>query len=252
VDPDSLRRLLEQVQAGAVSPDEAMGELRELPFRSLGFANADTHRHLRSGFPEVVLGSGKTPEQIAVLLRELGRGGVVAMATRVTAEVAALVMESLPEARYLEVPRLLVVGPQPAADRGRGVIAVLTAGTSDIPVAEEAAVTAELAGHRVARVYDVGVAGLHRLLAHRRTVETAEIAVVVAGMDGVLPTVVAGLFARPVIAVPTSIGYGASFGGVAALLTMLNSCASGVAVVNIDNGFGAGRLATMLNRAASS
>ena len=234
-----------------MSPDEALRELRELPFRSLGFANADTHRHLRSGFPEVVLGTGKTAEQIAVLLREISRGGVLAMATRVTADVAAQVIAALPEARYLDVPRIVVVGAQPAADKGRGIIAVLTAGTSDIPVAEEAAVTAELAGHRVSRVYDVGVAGIHRLLAHRSTVETAEIAIVVAGMDGVLPTMVAGLFARPVIAVPTSIGYGASFGGVAALLTMLSSCAAGVAVVNIDNGFGAGRLATMLNRTAA-
>jgi len=232
-----------------VSTDEALRELRELPFRSLGFAHADTHRHLRSGFPEVVLGTGKTAAQIAALLRELGRGGVVAMATRVPADVAADVLQALPEARYLDVPRILVVGAQPAPDKGRGTIAVLTAGTSDIPVAEEAAVTAELAGHRVERVYDVGVAGIHRLLAHRATVAAAEIAVVVAGMDGVLPTMVAGLFARPVIAVPTSIGYGASFGGVAALLTMLSSCAAGVAVVNIDNGFGAGRLATMLNRA---
>ena len=155
----------------------------------------------------------------------------------------------MPDARYLEVPRLLVRGPMPAPDRGRGTIAVLTAGTSDIPVAEEAAVTAELAGNKVERVFDVGVAGIHRLLAHRATVEAAEIVIVAAGMDGVLPTVVAGLFSRPVIAVPTSVGYGASFGGVAALLTMLNSCAAGVAVVNIDNGFGAGRLAAMLNRA---
>jgi pyridinium-3,5-biscarboxylic acid mononucleotide synthase len=251
VDANSLRRLLDAVRAGSVSTDDALSELRELPFRSLGFAHADTHRHLRSGFPEVIFGTGKTPEQITTLLRELGGQAAPVMATRITPDVAQLVVAALPDVRYLEVPRLLVRGPTPAANAGRGPIAVLTAGTSDIPVAEEAAVTAELAGNQVTRVFDVGVAGLHRLLAHRATVEAAEVVVVAAGMDGVLPTVVAGLFSRPVIAVPTSVGYGASFGGVAALLTMLNSCAAGVAVVNIDNGFGAGRLAALLNRVRS-
>jgi NCAIR mutase (PurE)-related protein len=248
VDPDTLRRLLVDVSRGAVTPDQAVQELRDLPFRSLGFAHADTHRHLRSGFPEVIFGPGKTVEQIVTLLRELGGSGAPTMATRIDPEVARQVLAALPDARYLEVPRLLVRGPTPAPDQGRGSIAVLTAGTSDIPVAEEAAVTAELAGNRVERVFDVGVAGIHRLLANRPTVEAAEIVIVAAGMDGVLPTVVAGLFSRPVIAVPTSVGYGATFGGVAALLTMLNSCAAGVAVVNIDNGFGAGRLASLLNR----
>jgi NCAIR mutase (PurE)-related protein len=247
VDPDHLRQLLEEVRAGNTSVDEATQALRELPFRSLGFAHADTHRHLRTGFPEVVLGAGKSAAQIATLLEELGRGGVPVMATRVTPEQAREVRVTVPAARYLDVPRLLVLG-QPTARKGRGPIAVLTAGTSDIPVAEEAAVTAELDGHQVNRIFDVGVAGLHRLLAHRETIEAASVLVVCAGMDGVLPTVAAGLFARPVIAVPTSIGYGASFGGVAALLTMLNSCAAGVAVVNIDNGFGAGRMAALLNR----
>ena len=231
-----------------MSPDDALREVRELPFRDLGFAHADTHRHLRSGFPEVIFGPGKTPQQIATLLRELRQGPAPVMATRIVPEVAREVLALVPDARYLEAPRLLVRGEAPPATQGRGTIAVLTAGTSDIPVAEEAAVTAELAGHRVERVFDVGVAGLHRLLAHRETVETAEIVIVVAGMDGVLPTVVAGLFSRPVIAVPTSVGYGVSLGGVSALLTMLNSCAAGVAVVNIDNGFGAGRMAALLNR----
>jgi hypothetical protein len=225
-----------------------MTELRDLPFRALGFAHADTHRHLRTGFPEVIFGTGKTPAQIATLLGELGKGGATVLATRITAEVAREVLAAVPAARYLEVPRIVVLGPSPEPTRGRGTIAVLTAGTADIPVAEEAAVTAELDGNRVARIFDVGVAGLHRLLAHRETVEKAEVLVVVAGMDGVLPTVVAGLFSRPVIAVPTSIGYGASMGGIGALLTMLNSCATGVAVVNIDNGFGAGRMASLLNR----
>jgi NCAIR mutase (PurE)-related protein len=240
--------LLESVQSGQTGVDQALTELRDLPFRSLGFAHADTHRHLRTGFPEVIFGTGKTPAQIASLLGELGKDGATVMATRISAEVAREVMEAVPAARYLEGARIVVLGAVPEPTRGRGTIAVLSAGTADIPIAEEAAVTAELDGNRVARIFDVGVAGLHRLLAHREPVEKAEVLVVVAGMDGVLPTVVAGLFSRPVIAVPTSVGYGASMGGIAALLTMLNSCATGVAVVNIDNGFGAGRMASLLNR----
>jgi NCAIR mutase (PurE)-related protein len=196
----------------------------------------------------VVLGSGKTVEQVASLLVELGRGGAPVMATRVAPEMARQVLERVPGTRYFEVPRIVLLGPMPAPERGRGTIAVLTAGTADIPVAEEAAMTAEIDGNQVARIFDVGVAGLHRLLAYREAIEAAEVLVVAAGMDGVLPTVAAGLFARPVIAVPTSVGYGASFAGVSALLTMLSSCATGVAVVNIDNGFGAGRMASLLNR----
>lgn len=248
MDPTALRELLERVGSGATSPADAVDELRDLPFRSLGFAHADTHRHLRTGFPEVVLGQGKTPAQIATLLVELGHAGATVMATRVGAEAASEIRRLVPDAQYHAAARIVVHGRPPAQDRGRGTIAVLTAGTSDIPVAEEAAVTAEMDGNRVVRVFDVGVAGLHRLLAHRETVQNAEVVIACAGMDGVLPTVCAGLFARPVIAVPTSIGYGASFQGLAALLTMLNSCAAGVAVVNIDNGFGAGRLASLLNR----
>jgi len=192
VDPDHLRKLLDEVRAGKVPVDEAMTALRELPFRSLGFAHADTHRHLRTGFPEVVLGAGKTAQQIATLLEALGRDGVPVMATRVTAAVATDVLAAVPAARYLEVPRIVVLG-QPAARRGRGTVAVLTAGTSDIPVAEEAAVTAEMDGNEVVRIFDVGVAGLHRLLAHRATIEAASVLVVAAGMDGVLPTVTAGI-----------------------------------------------------------
>ena len=248
MNPEHLRTLLEAVQSGQTGVDQALTELRDLPFRSLGFAHADTHRHLRTGFPEVIFGTGKTPAQIASLLGELGKDGATVMATRISAEVAHEVMAAVPAARYLEGARIVVLGPVPEPTRGRGNIAVLSAGTADIPIAEEAAVTAELDGNRVARIFDVGVAGLHRLLAHREPVEKAEVLVVVAGMDGVLPTVVAGLFSRPVIAVPTSVGYGASMGGIAALLTMLNSCATGVAVVNIDNGFGAGRMASLLNR----
>jgi NCAIR mutase (PurE)-related protein len=252
VNPERLRTLLAAVKDGATAIDDALRELRDLPFRALGFAHADTHRHLRTGFPEVIFGTGKTTAQIAALLGELGRDGATVMATRIAPDVAKELLAVVPAARYLELARIVVVGPTPEPTRGRGTIAVLTAGTADIPVAEEAAVTAELDGNRVVRVFDVGVAGLHRLLAHRETIEQAEVLVVVAGMDGVLPTVVAGLYSRPVIAVPTSVGYGASLGGISALLTMLNSCATGVAVVNIDNGFGAGRMASLLNRVRST
>ena len=250
MDPQRLRALIEAAVAGRATVEETTRALSELPFRELEFAHVDTHRHLRTGFPEVVLGEGKTPAQIAAILNVLreGRGDVPVFATRVSAEAAPVVTAAVPGARYLPVPRAVVVGETPAPDLGRGVIAVLSAGTSDVPVAEEAALTAELAGNRVARIYDVGVAGLHRLVAHREAIVAAEILIVVAGMEGALPSVVAGLYARPVIAVPTSVGYGASFGGVAALLGMLNSCAAGVVVVNIDNGFGAGRMASMLNR----
>lgn len=248
VNPEHLRALLESVRSGQTDIDQALRELRDLPFRSLGFAHADTHRHLRTGFPEVIFGTGKTPAQIANLLEELGRGGATVMATRITSDVAHEVLSAVPAARYLEGARMVVHGPVPEPTRGRGTIAVLSAGTADIPIAEEAAVTAELDGNQVLRIFDVGVAGLHRVLSHRESIEKAEVLIAVAGMDGVLPTVVAGLFSRPVIAVPTSIGYGASMGGIAALLTMLNSCATGVAVVNIDNGFGAGRMASLLNR----
>src|SRR6185369_12983298 len=183
MDPDRLRQLLEGVAARRTSIDDAVRELRELPFRSLGFAHADTHRHVRTGFPEVVLGEGKTPEQIAAILRELASGGSTVLATRVSAEAAATVLAAVPGARHLPVPRAVVVGPTPAPDRGRGAIAIISAGTADVPVAEEAALTAELAGNRVERIYDVGVAGLHRLLAYRAALEQAEVLVVVAGME---------------------------------------------------------------------
>jgi NCAIR mutase (PurE)-related protein len=253
MDPERIKELLTQVGAGRRSVDEAMRELKELPFRDLEYARADTHRHLRTGFPEVVFGLGKTPEQIAALLIELGAAGSLAFATRVDAGRAPGILEAVraggfAEARHFPAARIIAVKPAPPPSRGRGVIAVISAGTADVPVAEEAALTVELAGHRVERIYDAGVAGLHRLLAARGTIEQAEILIVVAGMEGALPSVVAGLYARPVIAVPTSVGYGANLGGVAALLSMLNACAAGIAVVNIDNGFGAGRMATMLNR----
>jgi len=256
MDPERLKQLLAGVSRGQVSVDDAVVELRDLPFRDLGFARADTHRHLRTGFPEVVLGQGKTREQVAAILIELGRGGSTVMATRVSPDSAAGIVADVAAAgltaRHHGVPRMVVVGPAPPADRSRGTVAVLSAGTADIPVAEEAALTAELAGNHVERIFDVGVAGIHRLVAQRPRIEAAEILIVVAGMEGALPSVVAGLFAKPVIAVPTSIGYGASLGGIAALLSMLNSCAGGVAVVNIDNGFGAGHMAALLNRRRAS
>ena len=252
MDPVRLKALLEDVSRGRTPVDDAISALRDLPFRDLGFARADTHRHLRTGFPEVVLGQGKTGEQIVAILIELARGGSTVLATRVVAEAASGIVAAVAAAglqpRHLPVPRAIVVGPMAPPDRGRGTIAVVSAGTADIPVAEEAALTAELGGNRVERIFDVGVAGIHRLVARRATIEAAEILIVVAGMEGALPSVVAGLFGKPVIAVPTSIGYGASLGGIAALLSMLNSCSSGVAVVNIDNGFGAGQIAAMLNR----
>ena len=247
MDAERVKHLLDGVRAGRVSVEDALRELRDLPFRSLGFANADTHRQLRTGFAEVILGAGKSAQQIATLLDEIGRGASPVLATRVPPDVARDVIGRVPGASYLEIARMVVAGARPAP-RGRGAVAVVSAGTADIPVAEEAAVTAEMDGNEVRRVFDVGVAGLHRLLAHRAPVESAEVVVVVAGMDGALPSVLGGLFARPIIAVPTSVGYGASFGGISALLAMLNSCAAGVTVVNIDNGFGAGRAASMFNR----
>ena len=253
MDPERIRDLLSEVQRGGRTVDDALRDLKDLPFRNLEFARADTHRHLRTGFPEVVFGLGKTPEQIAAILVELARGSSPVFATRVDPAsapgiVAAVRSAGLSDVRHLGVARAIVVGPTPAPTRGRGTIEVVSAGTADLPVAEEAALAAEMAGNRVARLYDVGVAGIHRLLAERTRLEQAEILIVVAGMEGALPGVVAGLCGRPVIAVPTSVGYGASLGGVAALLSMLNSCATGIAVVNIDNGFGAGQMAAMLNR----
>src|SRR3569623_1180190 len=239
MDPERIKQLLTEVSAGRRSIDEALKDLKELPFRELEYARADTHRHLRTGLPEVVVGLGKTPAQITALLIELGRAGSLAFATRVDPAAAPGILQQVRaggcgEALHFEAARIIAVKPAPAPTRGRGVIAVISAGTADVPAAEEAALTIELAGHRAERVYDAGVAGLHRLLAARRSIEEAEILIVVAGMEGALPSVVAGLFARPIIAVPTSVGYGANLGGVSALLSMLNACAPGLAVVNID------------------
>jgi pyridinium-3,5-biscarboxylic acid mononucleotide synthase len=252
MDPKHLRELLERVKDGATPLDDAMRELADLPYKDLGFARVDHHRHLRTGFPEVVLGLGKTAEQIGRIMAELARTGANVLATRVADAHVEAVLALCPKATHHADARAVVVEQAPIADVGRGTILVVSAGTSDRSVAEEAYLTARLTGNRVARLADVGVAGIHRLLDNRALLSEAAVLIVVAGMEGALPSVVAGLVARPVIAVPTSVGYGASFGGIAALLGMLNSCAAGVTVVNIDNGFGAGFAAALINRKEKS
>lgn len=247
--PDRLRRILTQVASGEVDVAAAFEQVKRLPFEDLGFAKVDHHRALRNGLPEVVLGIGKTAEQIIAIAGRLRDSGQSVLITRLSAEVAATVTAALPELTWVADARLAFRRGEAAAPAGRGTILVVAAGTSDLPVAEEAALTAELMGQRVERVYDVGVAGIHRLFAHHDRLQAASVLVVVAGMEGALPSVVGGLVDKPLIAVPTSIGYGASFGGLAALLAMLNSCAAGVTVVNIDNGFGAGVAAALINRA---
>jgi NCAIR mutase (PurE)-related protein len=242
---DALADLLEDVRLGRVSVPQALSAVRWLPFADLGFAKADTHRRLRRGAPEAVYCPGKSLEQIIEIATALRRDGGPVLLTRASAEIAAGVAAVFAEATHVAGARLIVLGERPR--RRAGCVGVLTGGTSDLPVAEEAAWTAEVMGADVARAYDVGVSGLHRLGAHRALLEAARALVVVAGMDGALPAVVAGLTRAPVIGVPTSVGYGAHFGGLAPLLTMLNACAPGVAVVNIDNGFGAGYLAACIN-----
>jgi NCAIR mutase (PurE)-related protein len=245
-----LHDLLAQVATGQVDVDTAHQRLaaamRSRPFEDLGFARVDHHRSIRQGFPEVVLGLGKTPAHIARISSEIVSRGSTLLVTRATTAAYEAVRELVPAAVFHEDAGIIAL-PQQDVTKGKGTVLIVAAGTSDLPVAEEAARTAELMGNEVARLYDVGVAGLHRLLEARGTLESARVLIVIAGMEGALPTVVAGLVSRPVIAVPTSVGYGASFGGVAALLGMLNSCASGVSVVNIDNGFGAATVASLIN-----
>jgi NCAIR mutase (PurE)-related protein len=248
MDPDKLRVLLDRVAGGQTSIDDAMRQLRDLPFADLGFARVDHHRALRVGIPEVVLASGKDREHLHAIVAELDRQEHPVFVTRLDAEGGAALEAAFDGLRYDAASRTALLARKPIENRGRGPVAVVTAGTSDIPVAEEAAATATALGNEVQRVYDVGVAGLHRLLAYREQLDRAAVLIVVAGMEGALASVVGGLVAKPVIAVPTSVGYGASFGGIAALLTMLNGCASGVTVVNIDNGFGAAYAATLINR----
>lgn len=238
---------MQQVRRGAVSPDEAVERLRHLPFEELGFAKVDHHRALRVGVPEVIFGPGKTPANLAAIFSKLAARGGNVLATRATPEQFAAVKKKVRGAKYRELARAIVL-QRDSTKTGKGLVVVVSAGTSDIPVAEEALVTAEVMGNDVEHVYDVGVAGIHRLLAHGDTLSRARVIIVCAGMEGALPSVVGGLVGVPVIAVPTSVGYGASFKGVTALLGMLNSCASNVSVVNIDNGFGAGYVASMINR----
>lgn len=243
----ALRQLLQEVRKGSVVPDEALERLRHLPFEDLGFAKVDHHRAVRVGQPEVILSLGKTPAQVAQIFARVARHGGNVLATRATEQHFAAVRRKLRKAEYREEARAILLR-QDATRFGKGTIAVVSAGTSDIPVAEEALVTAEAMGNEVEHFYDVGVAGIHRLLANREALMRARVVIVVAGMEGALPSVVGGLLRVPVIAVPTSVGYGAAFQGLAALLGMLNSCASNVTVVNIDNGFGAGYVASLINR----
>jgi hypothetical protein len=243
-----LEGLLKTLRSGKISIEEALVQLRSLPFQDLGFARLDHHRSLRKGFPEVIWGEGKTFAEILTIMRQMKKRGQNILITRLEGTKAKAIEKALPRSQYYPRSKVLTYRTHPVQKEGKGLILVITAGTTDIPVAEEAAVTAQFMGNRVETLYDVGVAGIHRLLAEREKLEVARILIVVAGMEGALPSVVGGLVDRPVIAVPTSVGYGTSFGGIAALLAMLNSCASGVAVVNIDNGFGAGYMASLMNR----
>ena len=246
---DSVREILNGVQTGAFTVEEALSALKWQPYEDLGFARVDTHRKLRTGIPEVVYCAGKTADQVVSIMERLHERHGVVMGTRASAEQFAAVARRFPHAELHEAARIVEVRaePRPEAPEDAPFILVVSAGTSDQAVAEEAAVTSEILGSRVKRLYDCGVAGLHRLIASRELLDGARVLIVVAGMEGALPSVVGGLVERPVIAVPTSVGYGASFGGIAALLGMLNSCASGLAVVNIDNGFGAGYFAHLIN-----
>ena len=245
-----IRALLDDVQAGTVTPEAAQDRILQVlsqqPYEDLGFARVDHQRNTRQGFPEVVFGQGKTPDQIAAIAARIAGAGHPVLVTRTTIEAHQAVMTELPEAVYHKLARCITFD-RDKAPRGRGTIVIAAAGTADLPVAEEAAVTAEVMGNTVDRLYDVGVAGLHRLLKEHARLMAARVIVVVAGMEGALPSVVGGLVDVPVVAVPTSVGYGSSFGGLTALLAMLNSCATGISVVNIDNGFGAAAIASAIN-----
>jgi len=244
---ESIRKLFEEVRRGKISADDAVARLRHLPFEDLGFAKVDHHRALRAGMPEVIFGERKTPVQVAEIFARLARHGGNVLATHADKKQFAAVKKKVRAAEYRELARAIVL-QRDLHIYGKGTIAVVSAGTSDISVAEEAVVTAEVMGNKVQHFYDVGVAGIHRLLANREALAQARVIIVCAGMEGALPSVVGGLVGVPVIAVPTSVGYGASFKGIAALLGMLNSCASNVSVVNIDNGFGGGYVASLINR----
>ena len=248
MDINSLKDLLQSVAAGKTLVDNAVDEIRKLPFEDIDYAHIDHHRSLRKGFPEVIFGQGKTAEQICGILAHMAAQENIILVTRVKPEKAQLVLSQFSHAAYYADARMVVLQKEAPSITGRGTILVISAGTSDIPVAREACLTAQAMGNRVESIFDVGVAGIHRLFAHKDIIDQAAVLVVAAGMEGALPSVVAGMVSRPVIAVPTSIGYGASFNGLTALFAMLNACSSNVAVVNIDNGFGAGYMASMINR----
>jgi NCAIR mutase (PurE)-related protein len=247
MDQDQLRALLDQVRAGAVDVDAAIERMRHLPFEDLGFAKVDHHRALRHGMPEVVFGKGKTPDQVSAIVATLAAQSPNVLVTRAEAGIAERLKREHPDAEYFPLSGTVRLWRERTL-RGKGKIAVVCAGTSDLPVTEEAEVTAQVMGNEIDAIHDIGVAGIHRLMHHRERLTEARVVIVCAGMEGALPSVVGGLVAAPVIAVPTSVGYGASFHGLAALLGMLNSCASNVTVVNIDNGFGAGYAASLMNR----
>lgn len=247
MDASALRKLFQQVKSGRISAENAVSRLRHMPFEDLGFAKVDHHRTLRMGLPEVIFSQGKTPRQVAGIFKRMAVHGRNVLATKAGGEHFQAVKKVARKAEYNELAHTIVL-KQDATKYGKGIVVVISAGTSDIPVAEEALVTADVMGNEVAHLYDVGVAGIHRLLANKKVLNEARVVIVCAGMEGALPSVVGGLVGVPVIAVPTSIGYGAAFKGLAALLGMLNSCASNVSVVNIDNGFGAGYVASMINR----
>ena len=251
MEPEILQKLLESVAAGEVSPSSALDKLKYFDFEQVGdFAKIDHHRTLRTGFPEVIWGPGKTPDQIVEIIEAMRRRNPAVMATRIELEVFEQLQQKIPDLCYYQKARICAISANPPSPQHPGTVTIISAGTADLPVAEEAAVTAELCGFQVRRLWDVGVAGIHRLLSNRHVIADADVLIAVAGMEGALASVVAGLADCPVIAVPTSVGYGASFGGIAPLLTMLNSCAAGVGVVNIDNGFGAAILACQILRTA--
>ncbi len=248
MDQTTLKELLMRFKSGEFSVQEVLDKLKAMPFEDLGFVCIDHHRALRRGASEVIYGEGKSAEQVLAIMERMVEHGDNVLVTRLSKDKANKIVAAYPDALYHEKARALTLERRPIRPSGRGTILVVCAGTSDIPVAEEAAVTAKFLGNEVENIYDVGVSGLHRILAHGEKLEQASVIIVVAGMEGALPSVISGLVGKPVIAVPTSVGYGASFGGIAALLAMLNSCASGVVVVNIDNGFGAAYAASLINR----
>ena len=248
MDIGTLKELIEKIKDGTIGVDEALTKLRDLPFEDIGFASIDHHRALRRGFPEVIYGWGKKTEEIVEIIRKMVDKEENILVTRLTDDKAKIIKEQFPKGDYFPNPKVFTLEVKPIEKRGKGTILVISAGTADIPVAEEAAITARFMGNEVETIFDVGVSGLHRLLGKRDALMEASVIVVVAGMEGALPSIVGGLVDKPVIAVPTSTGYGASFRGLSALLGMLNSCASGVTVVNIDNGFGAGYAASLINR----